>query len=186
MGTKWACFLWALVAVIELGLNTRAAEMTGSITVQPQWCGTPVSGGSVSVQQVGEETSEGYVVTDGLANWKMETEELDDEQWIGWLAQRTQSPEICAAVSEEGAVFQNLMPGIYLIRHTQPADASAVFQPFLMTVPSEGNWDLAVKPKLVRYAESPRTGDRPAPIIGAMGIGLSAAILMVLADEHKK
>ena len=186
MGTKWACFLWALVAVCDFGLNTRAAEMTGRITVQPQWCGEPVQGGVVSVVHVGEETSQGYALTDGLANWNVEAGELDDRQWIAWLAQHRRKEEIISSVGEEGAVFEELDPGVYLIRCMEQINGNTSFLPFLMTVPSEGNWDLAANPKLLYSGESPRTGDRPAPIIGAMGIGLSAAILMVLVDEHKK
>ena len=186
MGTKWACILWALVAVCEFGLNTRAAERTGSITVQPQWCGTIVEGGTVSAQQVGKQTERGYILTDGLANWKVDESELTNEEWIRWLDQRSSTGEIIVAAGKNGALFEDLEPGIYLIRNREPADEYKAFLPFLMMVPSEGNWDLAAKPKLIHTGESPHTGDRPAPIIAAMGIGLSAAVLMVLVDEHKK
>ena len=186
MGTKWACFLWALVTFFDFGLHARAAQRTGSITVQPQWCGTSVQGGTVSVQQVGAETEQGFVLTDGLANWKVDASELQNEAWISWLAQRTSQGEIIAPVGENGVLFEDLRPGIYLVRNREPAHEYSAFLPFLMTLPSDGNWDLAVKPKLISSGESPRTGDRPAPIIAAMGIGLSAAVLMVLVDEHKK
>ena len=48
-----------------------------------------------------------------------------------------------------------------------------------------GQAEMIRQPKLIYVGEQPRTADRPAPIIGAMGIGLSAAVLMVLADRRK-
>ena len=43
-----------------------------------------------------------------------------------------------------------------------------------------------LEPKIIHTGPPPNTADHPAPIIGAMGIGLSVAVLMVLVDEHKK
>ena len=87
---------------------------------------------------------------------------------------------------EAGAIFENLEKGIYLVEQQEEPAEYAAFRPFFQSIPDDGNWDLAVKPKLIRDAEPPQTRDHPAPIIGAMGTGLSAAILMVMADNHKK
>ena len=183
---KWCCFLLALVAVLEMGLHTRAAETTGSITVQPVWCGTEVVGGTVSVQHVGKKTAYGYLLTDGLADWQVDAQEMEKTEWIDWLMQHYQHHNEAREVGVAGAVFSGLQEGIYLVRQSEAASAFSPFRPFLLTIPTDGNWDLAAKPKLTRLAEAPKTADRPAPIIGAMGIGLSVSVLMVLIDERKK
>ena len=183
---KWCCYLLVLMVVLEMGLHGRAAETTGSITVQPAWCGTSVSGGSVSVQYVGKKTAYGYLLTDGLADWKVDAGELEKSDWIDWLTQHYQHHNGAREVGEAGAVFTGLKEGVYLIQQSEEVPMFSSFRPFLMAIPTEGNWDLAAKPKLTRLEESPKTADRPAPIIGAMGIGLSVSVLMVLMDERKK
>ena len=60
------------------------------------------------------------------------------------------------------------------------------FRPFLVSVPEGEQWDVIRQVPLTHIAEAPRTGDRHVPLLGAMGIGFSVALLMVLADQRKK
>ena len=63
-------------------------------------------------------------------------------------------------------------------------DAAA--EPVLVRVPDGDDWFPRVFMPVTREGESPRTGDHPAPIIGAMGIGFSVTMLMLFLDDRKK
>ena len=184
---KWICFLWALAMVLNGAGKGRAEEKVGSIRILPQWCEVAVSGGSVSLRRVGTKEAEGYCLTDGLANWSMEEEELESAQWVQWFARSAEQEKTVVTIrGEEGAVFGNLRSGVYLVEQTETDPQFFPFQPFFLVIPEGENWDICRRPKVLKNEESPKTGDRPAPIVAAMGIGLSVAVLMVLVDEHKR
>lgn len=183
---KCVCWMGAACVVLVMALPVRA-EQVGSIQVVPTWGGEQVIGGEVSICCVGQKTEEGVLFTDGLANWTVSGEDMLSVSWLTWLSERTRGMEICQPVVEgRGAEFTGLAEGIYLVQQHQPAEGFAGFQPFLRSIPENGNWNISIEPHLVSIVESPQTGDHPAPIIGAMGLGLSAAILMVLVDDRKK
>lgn len=176
--------LWMVSVLI---LPAEASGQQGTVRITPVWCGQAVSGGLVSVSRIGEKSPEGIVLTDGLADWVQKEEELFGADNIGWLAQTFGTETLVCAIEEEtGACFQNLEKGIYLVRQTEASPGYFPFQPFLLTLPDKGSWMVCREPEVVYDGESPRTGDRPAPIIGAMGVGLSVAVLMVLVDEKRK
>ena len=181
---KWICLVWA--AGLILGAGVEAKAESGSIRIEPVWCGEPVCGGTVGVCRVGVKTDAGVNLTDGLADWQVQEEELKDRNWICWLAQKELPGEICCLAGNEGALFQNLQEGIYLVRQTEPATHGRMFEPFFLRIPEGEHWDVYRAPKLISGGEPPKTGDRPTPLIGAMGIGLSVAFLMVFVDEHRK
>lgn len=184
---KWICFLWALAMVLNGAGKGRAEEKVGSIRIMPQWCGTAVSGGAVSLSRVGVKSADGYYLTDGLANWSMEEADLHSEEWVNWFAGReVQDKTFQKALTEEGALFEGLQGGVYLVEQTETDPQYLPFQPFFLVLPEGENWDVYRRPKVVRNSEPPKTGDRPAPIIAAMALGLSIAVLMVMVDEHKK
>ena len=127
------------------------------------------------------------VLTDGLADWLVEEKTLLSEEWISWLSQHTDERKQTAGVSSEnGAVFENLKAGIYLVEQTAYNAEYLPFHSFLQMIPENGQWNLTVSPRMISAGEPPKTADRPAPIVGAMGIGFSAAILMVMVDNRKK
>lgn len=184
---KWICFLWALAMVLNGAGKGKAEEKVGSIRIMPQWCGTAVSGGSVSLSRVGMKSADGYYLTDGLANWSMEESDLHSAEWVNWFAGRgIQKDAFQKPLTEEGAVFDNLQSGVYLVEQVEADRQFLPFHPFFLVIPEGENWDVYRRPKVVRNSESPKTGDRPAPIIAAMALGLSIAVLMVIVDEHKK
>ena len=157
------------------------------IQVIPQWCGNAVAGGTVSLHRVGKKVEQGYHLTDGLANWFVEKGELDSKGWAQWLRQSSDGEKTVHQIADEtGVTFSDLEEGVYLVAQTEAAPGYTPFEPFLLAIPDGNAWDIIARPKLIALGESPRTGDHPAPIIGAMGVGLSVAVLMVLVDEHKK
>lgn len=178
------CLMWAVVVASVMGMEVRAGEQTGSARIVPTWCGQTVEGGIVSLRRVGRKTAEGYELTDGLANWCTK-EELQEEEWIPWLISNTRAERILKQAENTGAFFEGLEAGIYLVEQTESPEAFRPFEPFLVSIPEDG-WDIVRNPAMIYNGESPKTGDHPAPIIGAMGIGLSVAVLMVLVDERKR
>lgn len=184
---KCICLLWAVCMVTGAGGEARAEAWTGSMRIVPEWCGQAVTGGTVAVSRVGGKTEDGYFLTDGLANWQIEESELRSGDWLSWLADRETGQEaVCTVYEETGAVFTQLPEGVYLVKQLEPEWQFPAFKPFFLTIPEGENWDVYRAPKVVSHGEPPRTGDHPAPIIGAMGIGLSVAVLMVLVDGRKK
>ena len=187
MARKCSCMVCAICMVMMMGVKVKASQQMGMLQVIPTWCGQRIGSGTVSVSLVGSRTEEGITLTDGLANWYVDEWDLQSEDWINWLAQHTENRKQSADIHpESGAVFENLAAGIYLVEQTQSSENHMPFASFFQSIPENGYWNLTVRPKLIYAGEPPQTGDHPAPIIGAMGIGLSVAILMVLADQRKK
>lgn len=186
MGRRCICIAAVIGVLVGLVLPGRAAEETGSLRVMPLWCGRPVTGGSITLSRVGSRRGADFLVTDGLADWRVSEQEIFSGEWAGRLSGwAREAPAMDSAVREEGAVFSGLEQGLYLVQQKEASDG-LVFSPFLVSVPQGELWEVAAWPKAVYTGESPRTGDRPAPILGAMGIGLSVAVLMVLAEHRKK
>ena len=186
MFRKWMC-LFGVVAMLMVSAGTgKGAEERGTVRILPQWCAVPVTGGTVLLQYAGTVTEEGIYLTDGLANWSVETAELESKDWIQWVMQKNEGQKILRQVGRNGAVFTDLKRGVYLVQQVETDSLYQPFAPFFLTIPEGEHWDVCRTPKIIRNGEPPQTGDRPAPIIAAMGLGLSVAVLMVLVDERKK
>lgn len=186
MFRKIICTLFALLSLPMLTVPGRASRQEGSIRVCPDWGGDMVSGGSVTLYRVGEPVVGGYRLTDGLADWTVWEEDVFSREVRDWLLGQNPSGGICVEVAPiTGALFSGLAAGLYLAVQDHPAPGFAVFSPVLIGLPQDGFWDIGLNPQVIRDTESPQTGDHPAPIIGAMGIGFSVAALMVLLDSRK-
>ena len=186
MGKRWICLLWAMAMVLTGTGKAEAAGERGTIRIMPQWCGIPVTGGTVSLCFVGTVEDDGYYLTDGLADWSMTSAELESGDWINWISQMNTGKRVVKGIGAEGAVFTDLKQGIYLVEQLVWDPQYQPFEPFFLTVPEGETWDVYRAPRIARSGESPKTGDHPAPIIGAMGIGLSVACLMVLVDKYNR
>lgn len=181
------CFMWAVIVVLTGAGRAEAAQNRGTIRITPQWCGFPVMGGTVSLRCVGTVTEEGFYLTDGLADWSVSEEELDSGLWVSWISEKHSGKQFISGIDgENGAVFTSLEEGIYLAEQVAWDPQYQPFEPFFLIVPEGENWDVCRTPDVVGNGESPKTGDHPAPIIGAMGIGLSVACLMVLVDKYNR
>ena len=179
------CLLGAACMVLWVAVPAHAAENRGVITVIPQWNNSPLTGGTVALYRVGSVVAEGFQLTDGLANWTVQEEERTSSILLNWLEGNVKKG-LMIPVGEDGACFSGLREGVYLIRQTEAPEGYQKFSPLLVQLPDSDSWEIIVRPQVIRDTEIPETGDHPAPIIGAMGIGLSAAVLMVLVDERKK
>jgi len=185
MHSKWMAFLGAVCMVMGFLLPVRAAE-TGTVQIVPVWGGKQIVGGMVQLSRVGDRTAEGFRITDGLADWIVSEQEVFSGSWTAWLEQQTKDRVWRNVEQGTGAVFQDLPEGLYLVRQPQAAPEFMAFRPFLLSVPDGTQWDVIRQVPLIHDGEAPLTGDRHVPLVGAMGIGFSVAVLMVLADQRKK
>lgn len=183
MFRKWISLVGAACMMMAVSVPANAAG--GTVRVIPQCCGQDIAGGRVSICQIGTKVPEGYRITDGLANWIVTEEDI-----LSSAVRKRISPEdgsgIIAAVEKTGAVFSELSEGAYLISQEEPAPGYQPFTAFAVCITADDSGETIARPKLIRAGEAPDTSDHPAPIIGAMGVGLSAVFLMILADERKK
>lgn len=180
---KWVCLMGAACMVMVMSLPAKAAGMEGSIRVIPVWGGKRIVGGEISVSRVGDRTEGGFRVTDGLADWTVSEQEIFSGSWMQWLLEQAEGESVTGSAGME---FGELKEGLYLVQQTQPAPGFLTFSPFLLTIPEGDNWDVAAEVRAVRDGEAPQTGDRHIPLIGAMGLGLSVAVLMVLVDQRNR
>jgi len=176
-----------LLGLPFLSLSVQASWQTGSIRVCPDWGGDLAAGGSVVLYRVGEPVKGGYRITDGLADWTVWEADVYSQITREWLLGQEHSAGVTMEVDErEGAWFSGLAEGLYLVMQETPAVGFTSFSPVLVSIPQDDLWDIGLSPPVMMDTEPPKTADHPAPIIGAMGLGLSVAVLMVLVDSRKK
>lgn len=185
MRSKWMGLISAVWMVMGLLLPVQATE-TGSLQILPVWGGQQIPGGTVSLSRVGEKTETGYRITDGLADWIVSEQEVFSGDWTAWLEYHARDIVTRRVEQGSGACFGDLTEGLYLVRQQRSAPEFMAFRPFLLSVPEGERWEVIRQVPLIHDGESPMTGDRHVPLLGAMGIGFSVAVLMVLADQRKK
>ena len=185
MHSRWMSFLGAVCMVMGFLLPVRAAE-TGTVQIVPVWGGKQIVGGTVQLSRVGDRTAEGFRITDGLADWIVSEQEVLSGSWTLWLENQAQDSVNRTVEQGTGAYFADLPEGLYLVRQPESAPEFMAFRPFLLSIPEGEQWDVVAQVPLIRDGENPMTGDRHVPLLGAMGIGFSVALLMVLADQRKK
>lgn len=185
MFRKIICTLSVLVPLV-LAVPAQASARTGSIRICPDWGGDLVGGGAVTLYRVGEPVTGGYRLTDGLADWTVWESDALSEEVKNWVLNQNLSGGRREEIPLTGALFSSLAEGLYLAVQEETAPGFMPFSPFLLRLPEEGFWDLTVNPQIGQITEPPKTADHPAPIIGAMGLGLSAAVLMVLIDRKNQ
>lgn len=179
------CTFWALAVAGALRVPAQAAQ-TGSIRILPK-CGNEIlSDGSILLYRVGIPQEGGYRVTDGLADWTIWTEDIYSEEVKQWILKQERKEGILGeAVNGKGVMFSDLVPGLYLAVQQIPAPGYFAFSPQLVEVPEEENWKIEKSISVMRDAPIPQTSDRPAPIIGAMGLGFAITLLMLMIDQRK-
>ncbi len=174
-----------LSLVLGLAVPALAAEEWGSLRVILQG-GEGAAGNSVMVYQVGEETEGGYRLTEEFRGGIVWQEDALSDRLAWWLAGMDVEPAPVHWADEQGcAVFEDLPRGLYLILQIEGSDYS--FLPCLVTIPYEGS--LQVTADLNTWQRSgsiPKTGQHPAPFLGAAGMVLSGIGLALCAGRRKK
>ena len=176
------CVMMVLLAVLPVGV--QAGE--GIIRVLPSLGGDMILGGSVTLYRVGDPVEGGFRLTEGLANWVIRGEDAFGTDLPRWLTERLRGTGITRSITgAEGAVFEGLEDGLYLLAQPVAPEGCQSFSSFMVSLPLGENREIFTYPKL-QLAVNPKTGDHPAPIIGAMGLALSFLGLMGLWEKRKK
>lgn len=172
-----------LTALVLIGgvIRAEAAERTGSIRVMSDNGNEAVPGREVVLQFVGQPSPDGYILTDSFGGGLIRYEDDRSSSLAQWLAEIPGGERLePVADTQSGAEFKNLPEGLYLLKQES-------VRPVMIAIPSEGLWDLTVTPQKKMVAvESPKTGQHPAPIIGAMGLVLTGMGLVFCFEKIKK
>lgn len=168
--------------VITLRMQAMASE-TGTIRVQPTMLETHIYGGEVILYRVGDPTEDGYILTDGLANWRILEKDAYDPEFAQWIVSRLRVKGTAVPVEpERGAVFTDLTPGLYMITQEDPAPGYRIFNPFMLALKAGESKEAFPKaipdPDLI-----PKTGSHKAPIVWAMLAIVSLGGALIVSEN---
>lgn len=185
--------LAAAVVAVNLGLSASAAQMTGSIRISMDTGELPVLNGALAVHAVGTPVTEGYRIGKDFGGGIVKGDDALSPQLARWLAEMAEEGGTSLLLDADGNVtFSNLEQGLYLVTQTEKMDGFYALEPFLLTIPMEGRWQLQVNPlpepiitELV-LPDNPATGEGPMLILGILGMLLSGIGLLLCALARRK
>lgn len=178
-----------LMAAVLSGnvLQAQAAEWRGSIHVTLEYGQEPIQG-SVTLYRVGEETPDGYRLLESFGGGMIRQEDGQSPALAQWLAESAGDGGEARILDADGtACYTDLEQGLYLLMQPQPPEGYLAVSPFLIPVPYDGLWNMTAYPKTQRVVtESPKTGQHPAPIIGAMGMVLAGMGILMCMEKFRR
>ena len=178
MGTRLAALWLTAMLLAGTAVQAQAADLRGNVRVvlglEPET--------QILLRYVGQPASGGYRLTDECGGGIIRYEDADSPALAQWLLERAETMGVERFLNEDGvAEYENLPQGLYLLSQPQ-----GNVDPFLIPMPYEGVWEFTVHPAAGFYPESPKTGQHPAPLIGAMGMVLSGLGLAVCLEKIRK
>ncbi len=179
--------LLAVLLLPGLCLPVQAAEM-GSIEVTLRSGDQPVTDGTVSLYRVGEKIEGGYRIVDAFGGGMVQDKDALSPHLAQWLAQMEGEAGMTRILDENGmASFNWLEEGLYLLIQNETKGDFFPIMPFLMILPYEGQWNVEAHPFTQQvFTDSPRTGQHPAPILGAIGMVASGVGLALCAGRKRR
>ena len=186
MVRRMAVALIVLTLTMYLGIPASAAQ-AGTIRVQLDY-GAISSAGKVELYPVAEPVEGGYRLKDSFGGGVIRKEEACSPELAQWLAERTLNGGINQHLDAQGgAEFSGLETGLYLLIQTEAPKGWRCAAPFLVPLPMDGEWEVLACPKQgILMTQSPKTGQHPAPVFGAMGLVLSGTGLYLCIDKLRK
>lgn len=176
----------ALAMVTALGAPAMAGEETGSIRVVLRLEDRAAQGGTVTLYKVGCPLGPDYGLTEAFGSGIIRQEDAMSPVLAKWLAETTEALGEEKPVDAEGsAVFDGLQEGLYLLVQRGASPGFHPMEPMLVTVPCQYQYHVTAYPKL-ESQENPSTGQSPAPFLGAIGVVLSSAGLIVCGRKRKR
>lgn len=187
MGKRFLGVMLAVLLLPVLCLPARAAE-EGSIQVILRSGETPLVGGTVTLFRVGERAEDGYRIGDAFGGGFVRHEDALSPHLAQWLSQMEGEPGMTRILDSDGSAdFSHLEEGLYLLVQNGAVEDFFPIMPFLMILPYEGQWNVQAYPYTQQvYTECPRTGQHPAPILGAVGMVVSSFGLAMCAEARRK
>lgn len=179
--------LFAVMLLPCLGMQAMAAEEAGSIRVTLRLGEEVLTGGAVTLYQVGVRVSEGYRIVEEFGGGIVREEDALSPYLAQWLAGMEVEGGTTRILDADGSVeFSGLGEGLYLVAQAT-TETEYYILPFLMTLPYEGQWQAQTYPEPRRIAtEPPPTGQHPAPILGAMGMVFAGVGLVLCTDVKRR
>lgn len=180
--------LSAVALAAALSLPAQAGELGGSIRLDLEVGDFVVTNGAVKLYQVAQQGPEGYLVSDSFGGGLVKPEDALSSSLAQWLAQTAEDGGITRLLDADGcAEFSRLPDGLYLVVQSEKMDGFYPFEPFLVTIPMDGERDLQVSPPVFPIvAESPATGQDMQPFLGVAGMVVSGLGLALCAMGKRK
>ncbi len=181
---KMLCVGAILGMLCMLPVRTQASQGGGCIRINLNVGDLAVTNGAFTLYRVGIQISDGYRIMEDFGGGFVRQEDALSPHLAQWLTEMDPEQGKTVLLDADGNVaFSQLGEGLYLVAQTEMTDGFYPIQPFLMTVPRDGRWDIQVNTEpLPRIGTSPATGDEDMLALGilgmtgsAMGIGLCAA-----------
>ena len=91
---------------------------------------------------------------------------------------------ICAPVHAAGS--SGFEEGMRLVIQAESGPGSFPFKPYYTPPSTDMGQVRFYHPEITVVAESPKTGDYPAPIFAAMGLSLGVVFLLILTENRMK
>lgn len=186
---KIMCALGAVALALTLGTKAEAAQTGGSLRISLNLEDMAVTNGAVTIYRVGVETEEGYRIVEAFGGGIVRQEDAMSPHLAKWLAESVQTEGTRRLLDADGNVeFSRLGEGLYLAVQTEMTDGYYNFQPFLMPIPCQGQWQVQVDPLMrpIVVEESPKTGEGPELWLGILGMLGSGSGLAVCLTKRKR
>ncbi len=166
-----AAFLAAL-ALLGLGARTVCADLMGSVTatfIYADGTGHAADGTVLCYQPASltrdENGTEAYTYTEAFKECPISLDSLDDEtnhdlaaSLAAWISEQEEITGTACDVEEEGSVaITDLEAGLYLFMLQEGSTTSYAFDPFLVSIPFEGNYEVDASPKVEVKSLAPAT-----------------------------
>lgn len=182
---RWSVLLWL---ILRLTIPTAASENLGTITLKLNVGDLPVTNGSFTLCRVGSKSSDGYRIREEFGGGFVREEDALSPHLAQWMERYAGENGVTKLMDADGdAVFSEVEEGLYLVLQRELTDGFYPIQSFLLTMPSEGRQNVTVNLEpLPRVMASPATGQDPAPILGLLGMGLSAVGLVLCVGDWKR
>ena len=181
--------LWMLLlAFLLIPSMTVSAAEKGSVRIKLDVGELPVINGAFTISRVGMPITDGYRIEEAFGGGFVRREDAQSPHLAQWLSGMKDENSITILLDVDGnAVFSDLSEGLYLLRQTERTDGFYPIQPFLMTIPADGrqNVNVYLEP-LPMVADSPPTGQNPTPYIGAIGLVLSVAGMVLIVEGKRR
>lgn len=151
MRKKMFALVLALFLCISTGLPALAVQ-TGSISITMKYENEAVPGGTMTLYHVGTAQGSRYVLTDAFAESKVDLSDLASPETAAALAAYVRGHHLAGTtenINEEGKViFSGLRRGLYLLVQEKAAEGYSPVNPFLVTIPLDGTYEVDATPKM--------------------------------------
>lgn len=173
MMRRAALGILAAVLAVLLAVPVSAVGELGSIrvTAEPE-----MEGSQVMLSYAGILYAQGLQLTEEFGGGYVTGKDMGTRELVAWLAEQV-GDGLKKKIGPDGTVmFSGLPEGVYLLTQQTAAPGYRPLEPMLIRLPEEdGSWMAQAYPKIEKGPyDMPETGQPITPVIGAMGMVISA------------